>query len=253
MRRWLLLTALVPFAQPLFADKVILKDGKIYEGRIMGETPTSVLLSPAGSDTPKFIPMNEVMTLVREKNPDVPNPDRDRHAHLELVMAGAFPSSGQMELDAHPRLEANGGFRLFPQLLVEAGIDWAPDAGGALALSDGTTTREYACFSRWSGGFGIRVYPFTRKWKPDWETSLIGRYRWTGLSMKDSGDHLSGEAWQAGLGVARKLGKMLYWESRALYEQSVYDDVQFLHRSGTLRQDIRIRAWLIQTGISIRI
>ena len=42
------------------ADKIIMRDGKIYEGHIMGETQTSVLISDTPLDPkPRFVELKE--------------------------------------------------------------------------------------------------------------------------------------------------------------------------------------------------
>ena len=71
MRRFSsIVVALFTMAGSAFADKIIMKDGKIYEGHIMGETQTSVLISnPPRDPKPRFVELRDIMTIVRESRP----------------------------------------------------------------------------------------------------------------------------------------------------------------------------------------
>jgi hypothetical protein len=235
------------------ADKVIMKDGKIYEGRIMGETSRSILITNKRDSQPRFLMLSDVMTIVREKNPEVPNPDRDRYIHVEGMLTGNFYSSDEMSLSPAPGLAMTGGFRMHPLFQVEAGMDWNPGISGTLLVSDGTTQRQYNSFYRYSGGFGLRLFPLYSLKSIPFESYVLGGYRWTRLVAKDSGDFLKGHAWQVGAGISKPLRKSLYWESRVLYERSTYDSIEYLGREGGLSPDIGVTSWSLQTGLSWRL
>src|SRR5262249_18141912 len=69
-RRALVIGLLILIPNLSQADKVIMKDGKIYEGRIMGENSRSLLISNMPLDPkPHFIEMKDVLTIVRESHP----------------------------------------------------------------------------------------------------------------------------------------------------------------------------------------
>lgn len=243
---------LILLALTASADQVIMKDGKIYVGRVMGEGSRSILLSQPGQP-PKFIELSDVMTIVREKNPEIPNPDRDRQIHLELAFAGNFNTSNQMSVSHAPGLAAVGGFRLHPLIQFEGGMDWTPEVSGELAISDGTLLRRYEHFYTWGGGFGLRAYPLALVWKSSWEPYLSGGYRWARLNAKASGDFLKGDSWNMALGISKALGRHLYWENRLVYQKASFEKVQFILREGSLNPSIEIDTWSLQTGLSLRL
>jgi hypothetical protein len=81
----------------------------------------------------------------------------------------------------------------------------------------------------------------------------MGGYRWNRLIPKGSGDLLKGQSWNVGPGLAYRLRRNLFWETRILYQRSAYGAVQFLLREGDLRQDIVVRSWILSTGLSLRL
>src|SRR5258708_17636346 len=96
MRRIALLSILVVLsARGVQADKIIMKDGKIYQGHIMGETPKSVLISnPPLDPKPRFVDTKDVLTIVRESRPDErPSAEEGRFASVNFGVSGQVFSS----------------------------------------------------------------------------------------------------------------------------------------------------------------
>ena len=51
------LLGMLSIPRPAHADKIIMKDGKIYQGHIMGETSKQILISnPPADPQPHFVP-----------------------------------------------------------------------------------------------------------------------------------------------------------------------------------------------------
>jgi len=248
-RAWLAL--FFAFSVPALADQVILKDGKILEGRVMGEGTQSILLSQPGQP-PKFIPLNDVMTIVREKNPEVPNPDRDRFIVVESMLGSHIFQSDEIDLTAAPGLNFTGGFRLHPLFQIEGGLEWTPVLTGEMAVTDGTTARRYERFYAWGGGFGAKIFPLAKRSRSVWEPSILGGWRWQRLVPKGSGDALKGTSWNVGLGLAKSLSKRLSWENRVMYQHTTFKKINYLQREGTLRPSIDIDTWTLQTGLSFK-
>src|SRR5947199_3091275 len=102
-----LLTSLVilcAYAQIGRADKVIMKDGKIYQGHIMGETQDSILISnPPLDPKPRFIETRDIMTIVRESRPaEKPSLEEGRFASVNFGITGQVYSSDTFSFSPAP-------------------------------------------------------------------------------------------------------------------------------------------------------
>src|SRR5580692_4932987 len=86
-----LLFLVVLFGCPTFARsaKVIMKDGKIFEGKIIAETDGDVLIKTSPVDPPKFLPNAEILTVVHDPVKTEPQ-DPQRYASLGLRLMGNF-------------------------------------------------------------------------------------------------------------------------------------------------------------------
>ncbi|HVO32691.1 MAG TPA: hypothetical protein VMU17_02175 [Elusimicrobiota bacterium] len=250
---WLAVSAMVAgVSGAASADKIIMKDGKIYDGHIMGETNFSVLLSSNPIDpTPRFVPLNTIRTIVRESRPPEPPSDEDyRFPTAELMVTGRLYAADRLSLNDSAGLHAAGGFRLFRFLEVDAELDWVPNTGGQLAVTDGTDTRRYEDFYTYSGGFSVRLYPFFRQTRwPVHPYGLVG-YHWDRLAPKSSGDWLSGYTILGGAGISYPVTERLSWETRMLYRRTLYDHIQFLSREGDLDQAIHLPDYEFSTGMA---
>jgi hypothetical protein len=236
-----------------WADKIIMKDGKIYEGHIMGETSRSVLISnPPLDPKPRFIELKDVLTLVRESHKEMRSAESDRAAVVEIGLAGNVFSSRDMPLDTAPGLHVGGGFRVHPLLELMGNFDWIPALSGELVITDGTTTRSYESFYAYGGGFSAKVFPFFKR--RDWRTEpyVTGGYRWNRLTPKASGDYLKGTTLEGGLGFLRPLRGHWYWGARFLYQYVSYDSVQFILRQGDLNSNIVVHTYSLGTELTYR-
>lgn len=244
---------LVLIASSAEADKVIMKSGKIYEGRIMGETTRSVLISNAPFDpTPHFLPYQDILTIVRDTPVLEPAIDLQRVLMAEFALTGQVFSPNVLTLHPAAGLHMGGGLRPHPLIEIDAGIDWLPEISGHLGITDGTITRGYDHFDAYGGGFALRAYPFYRHKNWRWEPYATAGYQWNRLVMKDSGDYLKGRTWQGGLGVLHPWKWHLYWDLRFLYQRTTYDDVEFLLREGGLSPTIHNPICTFSTGLSYR-
>src|SRR3954470_24855701 len=82
---------------PLWGAKVILKDGKTYDGRIVEETGGDVLMRVQPENKPRLLPSGDILTVVRD--PAVTEPqDPLRYTALELRLSGNVSDSKNVEL-----------------------------------------------------------------------------------------------------------------------------------------------------------
>lgn len=237
----------------LWADKVIMKDGKIYEGIILGESDGVVVMRVLPfSSTPRFLDRREVLAVIRDDRPTSPPEDPRRYALVDALLSGVFSTASDLSLQPRPGLQLGGGFRIFPLMEIDGGVDWIPAIRGDLAISDGQTTRGYEDFYSYSGGFALRIFPFFRKnWKT--EPSLLVGYQWRWLVPNASGDKLKGSGPQAGLGIQRPLTNHWIVEASFLYQQSSFRNVDFLGREGSFTSAILDQALVLSTGVSYRL
>jgi hypothetical protein len=248
----ILSAGLVPSA---WADKVIMKDGTVYKGKILIDTDKSLLIGNPPFDPNSYLLQTEdIDTIVYEEyTPNAPS-ERKRGLVLDLKLTGQTFSSDQLDLSPAPGLYGGLGFRVHPILEISGGVHWHPalSSGSGLLVSDGTTTRSYEKFWDYAPIFNLRLYPlFRKKWKV--EPFLYGGYGWNRLFPKSSGDRLSGSGWSTGAGVLYNLTRHLFVEGRLGYARTSYDKIQFLGREGTIRPEIDFNSIQLDAGLSYRL
>jgi opacity protein-like surface antigen len=233
------------------ADKIIMKNGKIYQGHIMGETQKEMLISSPADPQPRFIPKGEILTIVHDGPPPV-SEERRELATLELLMSGQFHSSPNLNLDPNAGLHAAGGMRPHPSFEVGAEINYAPAQTGDVAISDGVTTREYTRFATVAGGFYVKGFPAYRYRDWRWQPYLMMGYLWQRFMPKATTDELKGKSFEGGAGVSYLLSKSWCVEARFIYLDTSYDTVNFLLREGSLNSNVHVRTYNVMTGIAYR-
>jgi hypothetical protein len=254
-KRFLLLVVLSSLSGFARADKIIMKDGKIYYGHIMGETPHSVLISnPPLDPKPRFIELRDVMTIVRERRPaEKPSPEEERFASVSAGIIGQAYTSNIFSFSGAPGLYFGGGFRIHPALELSAELDYIPALSGRLGITNtqNQDSRAYQYFYAYQGGFSAKFFPFYRfrTWRG--EPYLITGYHWSGLVPKDSGDDLKGTSLFGGAGLMIPWWKPLYWDFRIVYDHTQYDSVHFLGGDADL-SGVSNNAFEFSAGLSYR-
>src|SRR5258708_2566279 len=138
IRPWsfvVLLLTLTPF---LWADKIIMRDGKIYQGHIMGETSRSLLISnPTLDPKPRFLEVKDVLTIVRESRPEEKSTlEEGRFASASVGLSGQIYSSSVFSFSPAPGLYIGGAFRVHPSFELGAEFDFISNiTGGGLTVS----------------------------------------------------------------------------------------------------------------------
>jgi hypothetical protein len=231
-----------------------MRDGKIYQGHIMGETNKSILISnPPLDPKPRFLELKDVMTIVRESRPaEKPSLEEGRFASVNLGLTGQVYSSNVFSFSPAPGLYFGGGFRMHPSIELGGELDYIPNlSGGRLTVSDGTDFRAYERFYSYHGGFSLKLFPFfkMREWRA--EPYLVTGYHWNHLVPKNSGDELKGKTIFGGAGVTFPWWKPLYWDLRFLYEHTSYDSIKFLSGEGDL-SDVTHNSFTMSAGLSYR-
>ena len=196
-----------------WADKIIMKDGKIYQGHLMGETQTSVLISnPPADPKPRFIEKTEIMTIVRERRPaEKPSDEEGRFVSASFGLTGQAHSSKTFDFSPAAGFFAGGSFRIHPALDLGGEFVYIPElSGGGLTVSDGTNTRSYEKFYAYHGGFSAKIFPFYRFKEWRMEPYATTGYHWSRLVPKGSGDELKGTTIFGGAGVMIPWWKPLY-------------------------------------------
>jgi hypothetical protein len=236
------------------ADKVIMKDGKVHEGRIMGETNRSVLISNAPIDPkPRFLNKDDVLTIVRDRHEEIVTFESQRYAMMEAQLGGFLHAPDEISLNPAPGMHVGGGFRLHPAVQIDAGFDYIPAVAGRLLVTDGTLTRGYQRFYAYHLGFGARVFPLFFKKQMKLEPYLHFGYQWSRLVAKSSDDYLKGKSWTGGVGLSRRLRRHLYWESRFAFHYTTYDKILFILREGSLNPEINVPTYSLTTGLAFRL
>lgn len=254
--RFLIPALALVLATHAFADKIIMKDGKIYQGHIMGETKDSILISnPPLDPKPRFVNTADVMTIVRESRPaEKPTSEEGRFATANIGMTGQAYSSNTFDFSPAAGIYAGGGFRVLPALEVGGEFDFIPYiSGGGLTVSDTahSVTRSYERFYAYHGGFSAKIFPFYRRREWRWEPYLTTGYHWNRLVPKGSGDELKGTSVFGGAGVMIPWWKPLYWDLRFLYEHTNYDSIHFLTGDGDL-SGVSHNSFTLSAGLSYR-
>jgi hypothetical protein len=236
-RKWMMFFAGLFWAcaGPVRADKILMKDGKIYDGRIMGETSRTVLIRLSNPDAkPVFLNLSDVQTVIHDRqSPETLSPEAGRFAQLSLLVSGTHFSSRTLGFGWASGLTFEGGFRVHPALELGAGLDLWPALSGQVAVENtqSQTVRGYQAFYAYSGGFHAKVFPFFKKSLNRFEPYVIGGYHWDRVTPKGSGDYFSGTSWLTGVGVHWRWTPAIAFEARVLYRRSGFDTVKF--QSGT--------------------
>lgn len=236
------------------ADKVIMKDGKIYVGRVLGESENSVLISnPPRDPKPRVLPLQDVLTVVRETHPEEKmEQDESRFASVAIGTTLSAFSSHEFEFYPAAGLSLGGAFRVFPAMEVGGELGFTPELShGRLTITDGMTTRGYDRFYAWEGGFLVKLFPFYRRLNWRMEPYIASGFHWVRLVPKASGDALKGNAFQAGGGVLIPWWKPLYWDFRALYQRTNFNSVQFGGGNGDL-DGVVLNVFQLHAGLSWR-
>lgn len=246
---------LLPFlAGPALGDKVIMKSGKIYEGRIMGESHRSILVRTEAGAKPIFLRMDDVHTIVRDPQPpEAPSEEAGRFASVEFLVSGNAFRSGSLDFDAAPGFHLGGGFRLHPAFELGAVLDLWPGLNGEVSVGDQQSgaVRSYEHFYAYAGGFQAKFFPLFRRRYARAEPFLLGGIAWNRVAPKASGDHFSGTSWKTGVGVSWAWFKPVYVESRFVYQNPHFTKVQFQSGEGDItgvQQDV----WTAALGLSYR-
>jgi hypothetical protein len=254
-KRFLLLVFLSTLPGFLRADKIIMKDGKIYYGHIMGETQHSVLISnPPVDPKPRFIELRDVMTIVRERRPaEKPSPEEERFASVSAGIVGQVFTSNIFSFTGAPGLYFGGGFRVHPALELGAELDYVPALSGHLTVVDtqSQNSRSYQNFYAYQGGFSAKLFPFYqhKQWRA--EPYFITGYHWSRLIPNGSEDELKGTSLFGGAGLMIPWWKPLYWDFRAVYDHTQYDSIHFLGNDGDL-SGVDHNAFEFSVGLSYR-
>src|SRR5579871_5421 len=135
-----ILFLLLSLATLSWTDKIIMKDGKIYQGHIMGETSRSLLISnPPLDPKPRFVELKDVMTIVRESRPaEKPSPEEGRFATVSVGLTGQVYSSSLFSFSPAPGLYFGGGFRMHPAIEIGGEFNFIPNlSGNPLTVTDG--------------------------------------------------------------------------------------------------------------------
>jgi len=213
-----------------------MKDGKIYTGRIMGETSRSLLLRTPPPDSKSiFLNLREIQTIVREKHdPEKPSEEAGRYATLEVTALGTWHERSVFRFSETGGLGLAAGFRLHPSIELGAGLEIGPSLAGNVSVGDGRTVRGYEAFSAYAGGFQAKFFPLYKVWDSRFEPYVMGGYRWNRLVPQGSGDHFGGSSWLAGMGTRWRWRRHLAWDFRAQVQDISYQRVKFGAGQGDL-------------------
>jgi hypothetical protein len=240
---------LVLFATPLFAAKVIMRDGKIFEGKILAEPGGDVLIKTNPVDPrAKLLPQQEILSVVRDPVPQT-SKDPQRYLQAEAVLNGNVFSSWDLSMDPAASLWLGGGIRLHPVIELDAGLDWKPAMSGSLTVSDGTAQRSYERFAAYSGGFALRIYPlYYRKDKIE-PYGLFG-YEWSRLVPKGSGDNLNGGGVKFGAGATWPIHGSLFLDTRLIYRRTRYSRIFFRQQEGDADPPVMNDSYSFGAGVA---
>lgn len=234
---------------PLHADKVILKDGTIYEGAIVDETKKDVLIRTYGYDAKLLLLEDrEILTVIHERPKSAPR-DPTRYVLIEALGSGQF-FADDLALGPAAGLHLGGGVRIHPLVEIDAGFDWTPSLSGELLVVDKQISRGYQQFLSYRYGFLFKFFPFFTKKNRQTEPYGIVGYQWNRLIPKGSGDTLIGGGWQAGLGLQHRLVKAVFLEVRAIYQGGAYSKINFLGNDRDFQNNIRHNTYTLSTGLS---
>lgn len=239
-----------------WADKVIMKDGKVYEGKILDDFGKALLIGNPPYDTKAhLLRMDDIQTIVYEEYRPPPPAQRRQGFTVATWIQGTAYSSQELPLYPATSLAAEVGYRLHPFVELDGEINWTPSVsahGDGLLLSDSVTTRGYEHFWAYSPALTVRFYPLAQNKKQVTEPYLLGGYAWSHLIPKGSGDALKGTGWHIGAGVMHPCTTHFFLDSQLVYERLGYDSANFLGRTGDLSPAIVEHRYLLSIGLSYR-
>lgn len=237
------------------ADKVIMKDGTVYKGKILIDTDKAILIgNPPFDPNSYLLESKDIQTIVYEEYRQPPPAERRRGFHVESHVSGNVFSGGEMSLSPSAGIYAGAGFRVHPAFELTGGWEWLPSvhSGSGLNVQDTTVSRTYQSFFIHQAVVAGRIYPWWRNMKWVTEPFLTAGYRWSRLIPKGSGDSLHGAGWQVGAGAIRPLTKHLFLETQAAYQKITYDTVHFHGTEGTIQPEIAKKDFSFSAGLSYR-
>jgi hypothetical protein len=258
LKRLSFILLILPLALSVsWADRVITKDGKTYKGKILIDTDKAVLIgNPPFDPNSYLIQAEDIDTIVYEEYQPNSPAERKRGISGTLHLQGNAYSSGELSLKPAPGLMLEGGFRFHPLIEIGGGFQWVPSlsaSGGGLAVSDGTTTRGYESFWKYTLDFTARFYPFYKKAKWKTEPYILTGYGWSHLIPKSSGDSLTGAGWILGFGALHPLSRNLFLDGRFGYQNLSFDTVNFLGHESNIDPEIAEHQYTVSIGLSYRI
>ena len=253
--------ALVMLRPAAHADKVIMKDGTVYTGKILVDTDKAVLIgNPPFDPNSYLLESKDIHTIVYEEYKPNDPAVRKRGFNLEWRLSGNVFASDHLSLSAAPGLYGGGGFRVHPFFELEGGVEWFPTIsakGDGLPVVDdptlapGSTLRTYKKFWAYQATASGRFYPFYKqKWQA--EPYLTIGYSWAKLLPKASGDSLKGDGWHAGIGAIYPVTKHIFLDARFLYQALAFDQISFVGREGSLNPEIDENRFALSAGLSYR-
>ncbi len=248
---------LFPFAISFaFADRVIMKDGTVYKGKILIDTDKALLIgNPPFDPNSYLLQAKDIEKIIYEQYHPNPPAERKRGLTFETRLSGNASSSDQLSVGPAPSLYAGLGFRVHPLVELNGGLDWTPSmrASDGFTVSEGTTTtRSYEDFWQYNAVFTLRLYPFyNRKWKT--EPYVAAGYLWSREIPKGSGDSLKGSGWHIGVGAIRAVTTHIFLEGRFEMQKLSYGTIEFLGREGGISPEVDRRVYSFSLGASYRL
>ena len=239
-----------------FADKVIMKDGAVYKGKIILDTDKGVLIGNPPFDPDQYLLKSEdIDTIVYEEYHLSPPAERRRGLAFETRLSGNIFSSNELSLSPAAGLYGGSGFRMHPLFEIDGGINWLPElsSSNGLSITDTQTTRSYQRFWEWSGSVVGRLYPLGQRRSLKLEPFLLGGYEWAHILPKDTGDSLKGAGWQIGAGLLYPLNRNFFLDGQFVYHNLTFDQVDFNGRSGSISPQIMEHQYSFSLGLSYRL
>lgn len=257
MKRLLALSAAFSLFLPgtVLADKVIMKDGTVYKGKILMDSDKAVLIGNPPFDPNSYLLEAEDIATISYEEYHRPPPAESRRGFLmETRLGGNVFSGGEMSLGPAASLYTGAGFRIHPLFELDGGIEWLPhlNSGSSLVVTDANTFRQYEKFYMYSAIVSGRFYPLFKKMSLPAEPFVITGYRWSRLRPNGSGDRLNGSGWHLGFGAIRPIARNLFLEGQFQYQRITFDSVEFLGQEGNIRPEITKNVFHFSTGMSYR-
>src|ERR1041384_2207918 len=118
--RWQMVLAicLLPFARSfVVADQVIMKDGTVYKGKILIDSPKAILIgNPPFDPNSYLLQAEDIDKIIYEQYKPNPPAERKRGFLIETQLKGNFSLSDDLSYAPASGLYAGIGFRVHPAL-----------------------------------------------------------------------------------------------------------------------------------------